>query len=152
MYIVTCLQPLRLSSSVPRYPMRSWRWPTSSWQTRSASWSNGRTACMLRKTCKQHENNVQVSVSGVLRTCVSSIYQWWVDIGRNQAVLCCRGERGVEVRHSVRLVWHTDHHTGCDLLQHQEEGQTQPQSKMMVETSVFLSRHLSVFLFLRWTG
>lgn len=51
-----------------------------------------------------------------------TILQWWVDTGRHQAVLCGCREGGMEVWHTVWLVWHTDHHSGCDLLQHQEEG------------------------------
>lgn len=44
--------------------------------------------------------------------------QWWVDSGRHQTVFRSRWARRMEIRYSVRSLWHTDHNTGRHLLQH----------------------------------
>ena len=46
----------------------------------------------------------------------------WVDVGRNQTILCCCGEGRLEIWDTLWFVWDSDNHSSSHLLQHKEEG------------------------------
>ena len=63
---------------------------------------------------------------------------WWTDFGRHQAVLCGRGEGGVEIWHTLWSLWHPHDYTSCHILQYKAEGKQQPSYNWILPNHVML--------------
>ena len=103
--------------SVLHYLTMFWKWHESLWLIPFRSLSNGRLSLSHTLTHMYTQSSCTLTHIHLPPTPL----QWWADTGRNQAVLCCCGEGGVEVWHVMWPLRHAHNHTGSHLLQYQAE-------------------------------